>query len=183
MSKQTARSWKLVAITTTVMVAAAVLILNVGASAHRGTVAGPTQQSPSASSKPSGSPKGSTSPSPTSTCGMKPPAVCTASPPNCVPNVNCPPASSSPSAKPSTSASPSTSPTPGGGSTYKSTITLKYDGDKEVFKGTVDSKSVCEKGRRVDLFEVTPGKDTNLGHTITVKKGKYKIPFPNANGR
>ena len=183
MSKQNARSWKLVAITTAVMVGAAVLILNVGASAHKGSVAAPAQQSPTTSSKPSGSPKGSTSPSPSNTCGMKPPAVCTASPPNCVPNVNCPKPSGSASASTGTSPSPSTSPTPGGGSTYKSTITLKYVDDKEVFKGRVDSKSVCEKGRRVDLFEVTPGKDTNLGHTLTARKGKYKIPFPNANGR
>jgi hypothetical protein len=47
----------------------------------------------------------------------------------------------------------------------------------------VDSVGSCEKGRRVNLFEVSPGKDTALGHTVTVKKGKYTIPFPDANGR
>jgi hypothetical protein len=35
----------------------------------------------------------------------------------------------------------------------------------------------------VDLFEVAPGKDKALGHTLTAGKGKYTIPFPNANGR
>jgi hypothetical protein len=79
--------------------------------------------------------------------------------------------------------SPSTSPKPGGGSTEKSKISIDYSSKTETFKGRVDSVSACEKGRRVDLFKVSPGKDTNLGHTVTVKKGKYKIPFPNAKGR
>jgi hypothetical protein len=30
---------------------------------------------------------------------------------------------------------------------------------------------------------VAPGKDTNLGHSVTARKGKYTIPLPNAKGR
>lgn len=181
MSKQTARSWKLVIITTTVMVAASVLILNVGASAHRGKAAPVVQQSASASasSKPSGSPKASATPP--SNCQQVGPTCI----PTCAPMVNPCPSGSPPKSSPSTGSSPtaSTSPTPGGGDTYKSTISIAYSNKRDSFKGRVDSRSVCEKGRRVDLFEVSPGKDTNLGHTVTLKKGKYKIPFPNPNGR
>jgi hypothetical protein len=170
MSKKTARSWKWMILTTTALVAGVVLVLNVGASAHLGSPASPAQPSGSTSPKASASPSPSKSPFP-------PP------PPSCVPMVDCDTAS--PSAKPSTSAkpSPSTSPTPGGGTTEKSKISIKYNGKNESFKGAVDSVGKCEKGRRVDLFEVSPGKDTNLGHTVTLKKGKYTIPFPDANGR
>lgn len=174
MSKKNARSWKLLIATTTVMVAGIVLILNVGASARLGSrAAGAGLQSPSASS--TKKPTTSTSPSPASSGPV----------PSCVPMVTCksPAASGSPSTHPSTSTSPSTSPTPGGGTTYKSSISIDYNNKKDSFTGRVDSKSVCEKGRHVVLFQVTPGKDTNEGHTVTVKKGKYVIPFPKPNGR
>jgi hypothetical protein len=175
MSKQTARSWKLVVATTTVLMAGALLVLNFGAAPSLGSPAASArhaavaQPSGSSSPKSSTSPKASTSPSPEDTCTPGPD-------PLCIPgDESSAPASSSPS--------PSTSPTPGGGTTYKSEISIDYSKKKDSFVGKVDSKTVCEKGRRVDLFKVSPGKDQNLAHTLTQKKGKYVIPFPKPNGR
>jgi hypothetical protein len=87
--------------------------------------------------------------------------------------------------KPSTSTSPtaSTSPKPGGGDTYSAKLSIDYSKKKESFVGKVDSKSICQKARRVDLFKIAPGKDQNLGHALTNNKGKYRIPYPDANGR
>jgi hypothetical protein len=175
MSKKTARSWRLVLTTSTAMVLGIVLALNVGASADvrgSGPVAdGPTQQSPSASPgrSPSGSPARSPSPSPEDTCSPIPPPICE--------NETSAPPSASPSA------SPSTSPGPGGDETYRAKISIDYNKRKESFVGKVDSRAVCSKARRVDLFEVAPGKDQNRGHALTNNKSKYTIPFPDADGR
>ena len=155
-------------VTTIVMVAATVLVLNVGASALGGANGGAGAQVQSSS--PSSSAKASTSPSPADTCTPGPD-------PLCIPGDE----SSSPSS--STSPSASTSPTPGGGDTEKSKISIDYSNKSDSFKGRVDSVNSCEKGRRVDLFKVSPGKDTNLGHGVTAKRGKYTIPYPRANGR
>jgi hypothetical protein len=174
MSKKNARSWKLLVTTTAVLVSAGVLVLNVGASANV-TGTGPVAQQ---SASPSGSASGSARPS-ASQSSSSGPGV-----PSCVPMVNCP-SSTSPSARPSTSGSPTatSSPDPGGDDTYTAKISIDYSNRKDSFVGKVDSKAICQKARRVDLFEVAPGKDQNLGHALTNNKGKYRIPYPKANGR
>lgn len=157
---------------TAVMVAGIVLVLNVGASADVGGT-GPVPASlqsgsPSAKASASGSASPKT-PSPEDTCSPIPPPIC----------------ENESSAPPSSSVSPSTStsPNPGGGDSHSAKISIDYNKKKDSFVGGVDSKSICEKARRIDLFEVAPGKDQNLGHALTNNKGKYRIPFPKANGR
>lgn len=166
MSKRDARSWKLLIGSMTVMVSSVIVILNVGASADVGG-SGPIPQAMQ-----SASPSGQSS-SPPNTCEPGPPVP----PPVCVPGEE---SSAPPSSSPS--ASPSTSPEPGG-NTHSAKISITYSNRQDAFKGKVDSKAVCQKARRVDLFEVAPGKDQNLGHALTNNKGKYRIPYPNANGR
>ena len=165
MSKRNARSWRLVLTATTLMVAAGVLILNVGASANVTGSGSVAQRQPSAS--PSRSP--SAEPSPEDTCSPVPPPICE--------NESSAPPSGSPSA------SPSGSPDPGGGDTHKAKISIRYNNKNESFIGKVDSKAICQRARRVDLFEVAPGKDQNRGHALTNNKGRYRIPLPQANGR
>lgn len=167
MSKKNARSWRLLITTATVLVAGTILVLNVGASANV-TGSGPVPMIQQSSSPSGGQP--SASPSPEDTCDPGPDPIC-------IPGESSAPPSSSPSA------SPSTSPNPGGGDTHKSKITIDYNNKKDSFVGKVDSRSICVKARRVDLFEVAPGKDQNRGHSLTNNKGKYRIPFPDADGR
>jgi hypothetical protein len=171
MSKKNARSWRLVIVSTTAMVAGCILVLNVGASANV-TGSGPVPMA-----QPSGSASASTSAKPSASQSTSSgPGV-----PSCVPMVTC--EEEQPSASASVSPSTSTSPNPGGGDTYKSKVTIDYNKKKESFVGKVDSKAICGKARRVDLFEVSPGKDQNRGHGVTNNKSKYAIPFPKANGR
>ena len=170
MSKKNARSWKLVVMSTALMVVAGVLVLNVGASANV-TGSGPIEQrQPSGS--PSGSARPSASPSPEDTCTPGPDPIC-------IPGEEEP----SPSGSAAPSASPSGSPGPGGGDSHSAKISIDYNKNKKSFVGKVDSKAVCSKARRIDLFEVAPGKDQNRGHALTNNKSKYTIPFPKADGR
>jgi hypothetical protein len=169
MSKKNARSWRLVVTGTAVMIVAGILVLNVGASANV-TGSGPIPQA-QPSGSPSGSARPSASPSPEDTCNPGPDPICI------------PEEEESPSGSAKPSASPSGSPNPGGGDTHSAKVTIDYNKKNESFVGKVDSKAVCEKARRIDLFEVAPGKDQNRGHALTNNKGRYRIPFPNANGR
>jgi hypothetical protein len=165
MSKKTVRSWRVVLTALTAMVLAIVMVLNVGASADvtgSGPIA-PARQSPSASASPS------QSPSPEDTCDPIPPPICENE------------TSAPPSGSPSTS--PSGSPDPGGGNTHKAKVSIKYKNGNESFVGKVDSKAICVRARRIDLFEVAPGRDQNRGHSLTNNRGRYRIPFPDANGR
>jgi hypothetical protein len=172
MSKKNARSWRLVVTSTALMVVAGILVLNVGASANV-TGAGPIPQAqPSGSASASASPRPSSSPAPEDTCNPGPS-------PLCIPGEEEPSASASTGPSPS----PSGSPNPGGGDTHSARISIDYNKKKDAFVGKVDSKAVCSKARRVDLFEVAPGKDQNRGHALTTNKSKYTIPFPKANGR
>lgn len=168
MSKRNARSWRLVLIATTAMVMAIVLVLNVGASAD---VEGSGPLAPAIQQSPSGSAKASASPSPEDTCDPGPDPICI------------PEEEEEPSGSTSPSASPSGSPNPGGGDTHKAKVTIEYKKKNESFVGKVDSKAICQRARRIDLFEVAPGKDQNRGHSLTNNKGRYRIPFPDADGR
>jgi hypothetical protein len=165
MSKENARSWRLLLSAVTAMVMAIVVALNVGAAADvSGGAPVQGQQSPSPSGTRSSSP-------PEETCNPGPD-------PLCIPEEEEPSASRSPSVSPSPSPSPG-----GGGDTYKAKITIDYKEKNESFVGKVDSRAICQKARRIDLFEVAPGKDQNRGHSLTNNKGRYRIPFPDADGR
>ena len=81
--------------------------------------------------------------------------------------------------------SPSPSPSPtrdGGGGAAKcdSEITIAYK--KNRFKGKVTSDhNRCKKARAVKVKK--KGKKRPVGRSVTNRKGKWKVPEPDANGR
>jgi hypothetical protein len=65
---------------------------------------------------------------------------------------------------------------------FDSEVSIRYNDNRGVFKGRVDSTSECEGDRRVVLFRVRPGEDKRVGSDTTSARGRWRIEKDNANG-
>lgn len=94
------------------------------------------------------------------------------------------PAMTTPESTPTPGETPVTSP-PDSTTKCQTRITLRYRANKQRFSGEVRSgKAVCERGRRVLLKrDRKKGRDRTVATTVSRRRGKYRIPLPDRNGR